>query len=195
MSECDDVTNGVLRSAGLSSGVVDQDGEHVGHVLMADYDGGTDPLRMRDETDLPGVNLLLESSPGSYHYYNLSVGPLEDKLVRALRLHGDSEHVAQSAKRGYFVLRWCGKIRADGTRYKEPPTIHDVWTVEGADEPQSLPHLQAARVRAEEHGATDAVGTLERAAQSFEMVGSECILSKYMTMTDDLKTEVSDGGR
>jgi len=194
-TDAEDLTDGVLRSAGLSSGVVDADEDHVGHVLMADYDGDTDPLTMRDETDLPGLNVLLESSPGSYHYYNLSVRPLEEQLVKALRLHGDAEHVRQSARRSYFVLRWTGKVHEDGTRYKEPPTLYDVWTVDGADVPQSLPHLQAVRQRAEEDGATDAVGTLERAAQEYETVGERCILSKYMTMTDDLKAEVAGDGR
>jgi len=189
------LTDGVLRSAGLSSGVIDDGENHIGHVLMADYDGDCDPLTMRDETDLPGLNVLLESSPGSYHYYNLSVRPLEEQLVQALRLHGDAEHVRQSARRGYFVLRWTGKVHEDGARYKEPPTVYDVWTVDGDDTPQSLPHILALRERAVDDGESEAVGTLEGAVEEYETVGEQCILSQYMTMTDDLKAEVSGNGR
>jgi hypothetical protein len=193
-----EIEEGIVRSAGLSSGVVAGEHEHVGHVLMADYDGGTaDMLEIRDETDLTGINALLRSSPGSYHYYNLSVRPLDDQLVTALRLHGDPQHVASSARRGYFVLRWTGKVRQDGERYKEPPELVDVWTVDHPRdewEPQSRPHVEALRRRALEDGLDDVADELESLleAEEIDMVGDRAILSKYQTMTDDLKESVRE---
>lgn len=198
--DVEEIEEGVLRSAGLSSGVVEDGDDHVGHVLMADYDGGdADALTIRDETDLVGINALLRSSEGSYHYYNLSVRELDDQLVTALRLHGDPQHVASSARRGYFVLRWTGKVFASGERagdrYKNAPELFDVWTTGAPEEwgaPQSRPHVEALRTRAEEDGLDDVVADLEVLLNhdSIEYTGESVILSKYQTMTDDLKADV-----
>jgi hypothetical protein len=186
------VEDGILRSAGLSSGVVAGESEHIGHVLMVDYDDGADPWRLREETDRRGINALLRSSPGSYHYYHLSVETLDDQLLSALRMRGDPAHVSASARRGYFVLRWTGKVRSGGERYKSAPELVDLWTSGDPEEwsPQSRPHAEALLTRAREDDLDDEARELESLLDDVDMVGDRAILSKYQTMTDALKEEV-----
>ena len=187
-----DIRDGILTTAGLTSTVFEGErgeGAAVGHVLMADYDDDADPLQLREETSqIRGVNALFESSTASWHFYNLSVRPLDDQLVSALRLHGDSEHTSVSSRRGMFVLRGWPKLHEDGTVYKPEPRLEDVWTVGLGDEetpPQSRPHWEFIEDTARRQGYD-----LDADLSGVEWVGDRTTISEYMTVTDELKREV-----
>lgn len=187
-----EVEEGLLRASGLSS-VVQDDGESVGHILMLDYDDVADTFGVIEEVErVPGVSVILESSPGSYHGYNLSVRPFERQVTDATRKSGEMSHVRQSARRGYFVLRWSRKIHEqDGTEYKPAPQIISVSVAE-SDQPQSEPHLSLFAQQAESDGLDEIATELRDARESFETVGESLSVDHYQTGTDRLKGRVRE---
>lgn len=188
MSEVDD---GLLRASGLSSEVGGVDGV-AGHILMLDYDDVEDVFGVVSEVErIPGVSVVLESSPGSYHGYNLGVRPIEEQITDAARKNGEMSHVRQSARRGYFVLRWTAKVHeADGAVYKPAPQIINV-SVSESGLPQSDPHLRLFANQAREQGEDSYAKALETAREDVETVGEGVRIDHYQTGTDELKGRVN----
>lgn len=188
---------GVVYTAGVSSAVLDGD-ECVGHVLLLDCDDVDALTAYRAAESMNGVTAVLESSEGSYHVWNLTVRPFEEAILDGLSWRiADSEHVAQSRRRGRYVLRATSKVRDDGTRYKAPPKLLDVFvnlTDEDGDDvgPQSLPHLLRLEAMVEEQEADVAVPS----PAGISTVGGECGLAvdRYMTLTDEGKDRLRAGG-
>lgn len=180
--DAEEIREGTLLTVGVSSVVLSSEDEALGHTLLLDCDE-SDPFAVyRLGKKLDGVTALLESSPGSYHLWNLSVRELDEQLVTALRSPADAMHVQQSAKRGRFILRLCPKWRVDDEgrpteTYKEAPTLVDCW-VRPTDRPQSRPHLQLLADRGAE---------IETDAVADQLVGSRVVRSEYFTMDDATK--------
>jgi hypothetical protein len=194
----DDVEEHVVRASGLSSGVpTDADATDVaGHVVMLDYDGCEDVLAPIGDLDrMSGVSVLLESSPGSFHGFNLTVRPFADAIVVGARSNSDLEHVRQSARRGYYVLRWTRKILdKTGETYKEAPRVR--WaSVSETDREQSGPHIEALERAAREDGMETIAERLAIARDELPTVGERILVDHYKTADDDLKAAMRAGGR
>jgi len=188
----------VIRAGGLSSGVTtgEEDGVH-GHILMADYDDCEDVYAVIEELEsAPGISVLLRSSPGSYHGYNLSVRPLDTQVFHALRGASEPAHVRSSARRGYFVLRWTAKLfDGDLSPYKPAPEPVGIWLSDPEGHPQSEPHLELIEDRlggwdAEILGNPEA---LRDARERYDMIGSGCRVDYYRSATDPLKEAIRSG--
>lgn len=178
-----------LRAGGMLSTVRSaQDGEQdvVGHVLMLDWDSVSDVtgrISMLDSE--PGVSVLLQSSSGSYHGYNLSVRPIEQQIYRAAQTESEHGHVQSSARRDHFVLRWTPKLReTDMSTYKPAPEV--IWcSITESDAPQSRPHLNALINRARESGEQEIAEQLRSVC--CKTVGSSLSVEHYQTFTDEIK--------
>jgi len=196
----------VVRCAGLCSQVPEGDSSDTdtthGHVVMLDHDD-TDSI-MQVLTDLDrtqGVTALLESSPGSYHGYGFALRPLAEQVTHALRCHGEAAHVRQSARRGYFVLRWSAKLYTagpqEGEAYKEAPTLEQVMVPDTLEQPHSRPHLEAMLEQAEADGRVRLVERLEGALDRLEsqdlLRGSVLTVDRYESGTDRLKALAGSG--
>ena len=177
----------IVKTSGLLSHV-EEDGETLGHVLMIEWDDVEDvmgPIRTADR--LPGVSVLLRSSPGSYHLFNLSVRDLETQLVDAMRKNGDVYQARWAARRGYFVLRILAKIRQEsGEVYKPAPEPVHVFSSE-SDFRQSRPHMDMLIDRALESDREDIAADLGSARDQHELVGSGLKVDHYQSVTDEAK--------
>lgn len=193
MTAENNVEDGLLRASGLSSVVQTESGERLGHILMLDYDDVTDAFDVVAEIEtIPGVSIVLESSPGSFHGYNLSVRPFESQVTDAASKDGEMGHVRQSARRGYFVLRWSKKIHEqDGTVYKPAPSMVSV-SVDPSTFPQSEPHLTLFAKQAEREGKDRMASKLREARETVETVGGSISMDHYQTGTDRLKERVRE---
>ena len=179
----------ILETSGLMSNVLDSDGETVGHVLMIEWDDVDDVMRVvRTAQQTPGVSVLLRSSPGSYHLYNLSVRDRDDQLLDAMRKNGDVWQARWAARRGYFVLRILPKIRSESREiYKPAPEPIHVFGSE-REHPQSEAHAEMLLDICREQGH-DEIGEQLRHALGEQdlMIGSGLNTEHYQTITDDAK--------
>jgi hypothetical protein len=184
----DAISGEILRTSGISSVVRDESEEPIGHVFMTEWDDiedVLDPVSVLDR--IPGVSLLLVSSPGSYHGYNFSVRPWETQVTDAARKTGEMSHVRASARRGYSVLRIVEKIREESREtYKPAPEIAKAFISE-SEHPQSLPHLRFFADLARDQGSHDIADDLGDAISDQETVGDGFDVDHYQTGTDDLK--------
>lgn len=163
--------------------------ESLGHVLLLDFDDGMDYIEVRQQAArFDGVTAVLESSPGSYHVWNLSVDGLDEQVLTALRAGSDPMHCQQSLRRGRLIVRCAPKWRVDDEgrpieEYKAAPQVLDLWATE-TDVPQSAPHLQLLAARAEEQGVEIDV---DPDVLNGGLVGEQVIRSEYLTMDDATK--------
>jgi hypothetical protein len=187
----DEIEAGTVLATGVSSVVLsereDGDLDVDGHTLLLDLDD-VDPLQAYQLLGrFDGVSALLRSSSGSWHLWQLSVRPLDDQLLTALRTPAEALHVQQSAKRGRFILRTSPKWRVDDEgrpteRYKEAPEVSEV-VHQRSDDPQSLPHLQLL-----DQLADDPIGVEPRDVD--DLVGERLVRSDYLTLDDGTKRRV-----
>ena len=179
--------NEILETTGLLSHVLDGE-EVLGHILMIEWDDITDVFRpIRTAERLPGISVLLESSPGSYHLYNLSVRPIEEQLLDAMRKDGDVWQARWAARREYFVLRVVGKIRSESREvYKPAPEPLKVFASE-SEFPQSAPHLDILLDLAEEQGVEEVATDLRALREDRDLVGNGLRADHYQTVTDGAK--------
>lgn len=208
-----DILEEVLETGGVTSTVpvtapeTDAGYTVEGHILLADYDDDISfprddgEVRSREElvreeaARLEGITALFESSPGSYHVWNLTVEDLSSRVLRGLALHGDPMHVAVSWRRSMFVLRCAPKTyslsidEGEPEVYKDAPRLLDVFTSE-TDAPQSRGHWSLLETLASIDGREDVLEDVDR--ERFEWVGEadRVGISRYMTVTDELKREV-----
>jgi hypothetical protein len=113
----------ILTTSGLLSMVRDDEEETLGHIYMTEWDDVETVLPSIAAAERkPGISILLRSSPGSYHLYNLSVRPINEQIRDVAAGSGDLGHVRWAARRGYFVLRLLPKYREEtGKIYKHQP--------------------------------------------------------------------------
>jgi hypothetical protein len=193
MTDVEPDDEGVVFTAGVSSVVLDGD-DVEGHVLLLDCDDVDELTAIQAASSMDGVSAVFESSPGSFHIWHLSVRSFEQAILDGLSWRiADAQHVAQSRRRGYYVLRATAKVRQreDGpvTHYKDAPRLVAVYADDLDDAPaQSLPHLR--RLHAIEDEQDVDCGT--PAVEDVETVGGENGLSvdRYMTLDDDAKARV-----
>jgi hypothetical protein len=182
-----DEPEGIVYTAGLSSTVLDGD-DVVGHTLLLDLDGVEQDDVREAAQQADGVRAVFESSPGSYHLWILSVEDFEQAILSGLSWQvADAEHVKQSYRRGRYVLRIVGKVREDGSTYKEAPALKAVYADEEIEESVSRPHLRWIEQAADEQDL-DISDELERIDED-DLVGSEdgLIMDRYMTIDDETK--------
>ena len=177
----------ILETTGLLSHVLDGE-EVVGHILMIEWDDIDDVFRqIRTAERLPGISILLESSPGSYHLYNLSVRPIEEQLLDAMRKDGDVWQARWAARRGYFVLRVVGKIRSESREvYKPAPEPLKVFYTE-SEFPQSAPHLDMLLDLSEEQNIDKVSEDLRDLREDLDLIGDGLRADHYQTVTDAAK--------
>lgn len=192
-AEAKGLLEGLCTTQGITSRVYAAD-RVVGHILLADYDEGWSDKHIRRDTESrPGINLLFESSPGSLHYWNLTVETPAQKALKMLSMAVDPSHIQMGWRRKehpsqngpYWVLRISEKTnrnnqnpaRAEG-KYKTRPELMKVW-FNPCDKPQSRPHWDFARKWWD-------IPEPEM-ADVYEWEGSEIDTSTYATFTDDAK--------
>ena len=177
----------ILDTSGLLSHV--QEGEEtIGHVLMIEWDEVEDVMQPIQTADrLPGISILLRSSPTNYHLFNLSVRDRDEQLLDAVRKNGDVWQARWAARRGYFALRVLPKIRSESREiYKPAPEPVRVFTGE-SDYPQSRPHLDMLIDISRDQQADELVDDLLDARDRYELVGDGLKVDHYRTVTDGAK--------
>lgn len=186
------IADELLTTKGVNSPVF-TDGELTGHVQLADYDdlpkGGESDM-WEEVEDLPGVTAVFQSSPDSYHVWNLTVRPFGDTLEELLWLHGDMEHVAIGFRRGYWTLRFWAKERTTGhggriEEYKTAPEPVEL-IANPTTEPQSIGHWNLLKYLLP-------VDPPRPDREVTEWVGEDIQVMQYMTITDELKREIRNG--
>lgn len=157
---------------------VDEDGETVGHIVLLDYD---DIHKRQVESrldDVPGITVLLRSSEGSFHAWNLCVQSLEKTACRQILLRDDVNHIRNGISAGRWRLRIGPKVYRGGEVYKERPELVAVG-INPTDQPQSRPHMDAVKALWEVPEPPANFG--------FEWIGETAGTDAYATMTDKLK--------
>ena len=184
---------GVVYTAGVSSVVLDGD-EVEGHVLLLDADGVDELTAIRAASSMSGVSAVFESSPGSFHVWDCSVRSFDEAILDGLSWRiADSEHVAQSRRRGYYVLRATAKVRKreDGpvTHYKDAPRLCSVFVDLDDARPQSRPHLLRLHEVEKEQNRDLGTPAVEEVEAEVGVVGARNGLSvdRYMTLDDATK--------
>lgn len=174
-------------TTGITSAVREGD-ETVGHVLLLDYDEGLGFREVLDDVEeLDGFTAVLESSPGSFHVWNLTVRSLEETALLKLSLQDDDLHAGTGYRAGRWVARIGPKmiVGADGEQrlYKEAPKLRGCWFNE-TDAEQSQPHLTLLSNTYEEAEARAYPLMSDGEAWT---VGDGLGASRYMTGTDAAK--------
>lgn len=185
----------------------------VGHAMMLDYDddvsfpagydGGDRGEKVRNETRErmaetgSPVSVVLRSSPGSYHVWELGVDSLRRRILEALERHADPMHAAVSKRRDKFVLRATAKRYTEtGEVYKDAPEVCSVHINSRAQTnlAMSEPHAEYLATLADKQGREAPMSELRWALEDSDIatVGDPETLevSQYLTVTDDLKREV-----
>lgn len=189
----------LLTTRGITS-EVSTDSEVIGHALLVDYDGHCPYHRLLDDCkDLPGLTVVFESSPGSWHVWNTTVRTKEETALAMLARKCDPMHISVGYRRGRWTLRVGPKEDIDQSNsssedYKDAPEPL-TWWVNETTRPQSAAHVRLAGARLLDHGCVDGPEPLARVrARAPEMVGEHYRLEQYLTMTDELKREVDGNG-
>lgn len=97
------------------------------HVLAIDYDDYEPSERLLEKIDgLPGLTLMVESSPGSHHYHNLTMRSLDETALMLMELKSDPMRTMM----GYtwrpprWVTRIGAKFEAESKDLvKDPPKL------------------------------------------------------------------------
>lgn len=179
-----------LETTGIESEVVDDDLEHVGHVLMLEYDD-VDPAPVREDArDIDGPTVVVNSSPRSYHLYGLAVRSWDDVVVALEESNASREYVREMTRRGTATLRTGPKRTPSGsiaTRAPYPLEV-DVGTTEPVE--ISRPHAARLRQLAEQRDPFDVLWRLECLENggwpALEPVGEKLAQSRYETRTEGI---------
>lgn len=187
----------VLTTQGISSEVRSYTGDGtdlLGHVTLADFDGGVLLREVRERTKgLPGITALFESSPGKFHVWNLTVGQIDETALRLVRLGSDYKHVRVGlVTTGRWVLRIAEKRPSNAEDYAaaegrgaSAPEPLDVW-VNATDQPQSEPHYKVLQSVLEEREPRMRGRLREHTdARDLSFVGSAYRQELYRTATRD----------
>lgn len=144
MSDVPEEFDGKYVTEAVESGVRGDDRELLGHVALLDLDGASLEAAIENARRLEGIVAVLESSPGSYHVWSLSIRPLEEQLEIARELPAvDPEHVDLSRRRECAVLRVDEKVGVGtGDVVKPAPRVEKTLEDVCPEVPQSAPHLE-----------------------------------------------------
>lgn len=173
----------ILTTKSINSVVYSDGGNVLGHIMLLDLDG-TDAAQAQSRIDgLPGVTVVLRSSEGSHHAWNLSVDDLKTTACRMVLQRDDQAHIRNGIVNDKWRLRISPKVRQNGGVYKDSPELVTV-AVSETDEPQSRPHMDLVT----------ALYDVPEPPLDFEWVGRSFGVEEYATMTDELKEEWRDAG-
>lgn len=164
----------ILTTKSIRSGVWEGD-ERIGHVMLLDYDDHAKDQVLSKVDGLPGVTAVFESSPRSFHVWNLQVHGLEKTVCRMVLQREDPNHVRMGIVNGRWRLR-IGPKTHDNREYRSAPELVTVGATE-SDAPQSAPHMDILT----------AMHDVPRPPTEFEWVGETAGVDTYATMTDKLK--------
>lgn len=137
-----------LRAKGVTSMVSRPDGK-TGHVLLVDWDGwnySKSDTILDTMQDLPGISIIAESSPGSYHLWNLTVRDIDETALWLLELKSDPMRTMM----GYtwhpprWVTRISPKVDENGQVESPEPTFVDL-QINATGKDQSRPHWEVAK--------------------------------------------------
>lgn len=136
-----------LVATGLSSAIRDDDLSERRHVLAVDYDGWS-PGDREDELldDLPGVTIMLRSSSGSLHVWNLSVRSLDETALLLLKLKSDPMRTMLGYR--WRPPRWITRIGPKTVKRPDdvPDHLDDWFDVFEGQEYKPSPEWVAAQV-------------------------------------------------
>lgn len=128
----------------VESGVLDRDGEPVGHVGLFDLDGVGRPVVESVARETPGISVALRSSGSGWHIWSLAVRPLSEWTEAALDVeHVDPEHVSLSENRGCGVLRTDAKVSVESGETVKPAPAAVLVERSETSLPLSEPHGRA----------------------------------------------------
>jgi hypothetical protein len=167
----------------VSTDVWREDRSRAGHILMAEWDDVDPREPLRASQAAPGPSVVLRSSPGCYHLWDLLIRPTWDGMVEeAVEVGGDTRWVEQRVDDGQMFLRTAAKLReATRERYKpapEPVAVH--W----GDGPVSRPHItKLLQMCGEDSEVAERLGVIE---EREETVGHSFATQVYQTMADEL---------
>jgi len=175
----EDMVDEICTTQSVNSPVItDSSDEYRGHIMLLDYDDKGGYLASEKADALPGISLVLESSEGSAHIWNLTVRSLEGTALEMVMLQNELNHIRSGLKRGYWRLRMGPKVRQNGESYKSRPELVSV-VVNETEREQSSPHWKLARSLYE----IPDLPTHKR----FNWTGDEFSSEKYATLTDKAK--------
>lgn len=183
-----------VLSAGVCSRVFDSDQEEIGHVLMVEYDNTTRWQPRQDARDLPGLSVVLRSSPGSYHLWDLGVRSWDRQIELAEGTECCRTHLSEMIEQGRSVLRTQPKLYADDRSvYKSAPV--PVYVYDSMDDsPISAPHATRLAQLAERAGQTTERLLIDSRREYAPTAGETFSQSYYETMTDELRSRWIPGG-
>lgn len=170
-----------LKTKGVQSSVVVDD-EIQGHVLLVDWDDWTPNERVQDYIeDLPGITFITQSSPGSFHCWNLTVRGLDETALELLKAKSDPMRTMMGYR--WRPSRWVTRIapkehRADGTEYKPAPELVSM-RYNPTSLPQSKGHWCMARAFIE--------GFPEEWPEGSNMMDCGTVVDTYKTYTEEQK--------
>jgi len=178
----DEIADGILTTNSVNSTVYNEkDGsDPEGHISLMDLDGTTEKQAVEKVENMPGITVVLESSPGSHHAWNLTVGDIQKITCRLVMMRDDAPHIRSGLVRGHWRLRVGPKLRENGDTYKSPPELVTV-VMSKTDSEQSMPHWNLARAM------FDLPALPKR--DVFNWTGASFSVEKYVTLTDEAKEE------
>lgn len=182
-----DAPEWMLTTRGIASDVlVDPSATHHGHALLMDYDDMGYSQVLDRVCNLPGMVVILESSPGSYHVYNSTIRPIDGTALKMLELKCDPMHASVGYRRGRWTLRIGTKDRVNSSagnhEYKAPPEYRDhiinpnKWGLQ-----HSRTHMEVLYDRYDEVPHPDECG------EELPWVKGKWRTEQYLTMTDEKK--------
>lgn len=175
-----------VLTEGVTTDVWREDRSRVGHILMAEWDDIDDPSEpLMAAEDAPGPAVVLRSSPGCYHLWDLLVRPTWDGMVEEVReVSGEPDWVEERIRHERFVLRTAAKVReSDLSTYKPAP--EPVYATFG-DGPVSRPHLTKLLQMCDRAGSGETAERLAVVEEREETVGQSFATQAYQSMTDEL---------
>lgn len=173
------VTSIVLAEGGdtTRADVHNGDGDPYGHVCLFDWDDINQRTATKRAGNMPGISVVLESSEGSYHCWNLSVSDLKTTACRLVLQEDDQAHIRAGIKRAYWRIRFTPKVwNYSDEVYKPAPELVTI-TYNRTEKEQSEPHWNLAK----------ALFDVPELPVEFDWVGDSLTEEEYETMTDKEK--------
>lgn len=165
-------TNGVSNKVKVGKGYT----KRVFYIVLADFDRTRVKNVYSKAKNLEGINVILESSKGSWHLWNLSLRSFDECLKKTMKGATDSKHCQSFVNKGRMVLRTSSKDFKKRGIYKEKPRFHQT-IYNDSSIPQSFPHFWLAKEKLE-------AKFKEEKLENFCFTGNGLEAHKYVSFTD-----------
>lgn len=181
----------LLRTDGVYSKVFDDDECLLGHVTMLDYDEVDEQTVVEDAERLPGCFVMVESSEGRYHLYDLRVQSWESVVETMQESRASESYVEEMVDQERAVLRTGDKIRQTGYQYREGPTPLSVHaSADALDANISGPHLSRLINMCPSTQQKDIERTLRSLSGMVDSVGHSLSETYYESLSDELREAI-----